>query len=132
MSKAPLSGRLPVCLVLFGVEHFIYTAIHPAFPRRVCLVLDSVAFVLGLLRGRRCIVAMMIVVKRRERDAATILGAMVLSVTVITYLVRMAAHVGNYGELTNTMKDVAVARSSFAWQQVRHRGARPRSSLLPS
>jgi hypothetical protein len=59
-------------------------------------------------------VAMMIVVKRRERDAATILGAMILSVTVITYLVRMAAHVGNYGELTNTMKDVAVARSSFA------------------
>jgi len=41
-------------------------------------------------------------------------------------------HVGNYGELTNTMKDVAVARSSFAWQQVPHRGARPRSSLLPS
>jgi hypothetical protein len=34
---------------------------------------------------------------------------MITVVAVLTYAFRMAAHLGGFGELTNTIKDVAVA-----------------------
>lgn len=55
----------------------------------------------------------MILIKKRARWAATALGIMILAIAVLTYAFRVAAHVGNIGELTNTLKDVAVAGGAF-------------------
>lgn len=51
----------------------------------------------------------MILAKKQQPVAAATLGIMLLSVAVLTYGFRAAAHLGSYSELTNTVKDVAVA-----------------------
>jgi hypothetical protein len=55
----------------------------------------------------------MILIKKRARAAAMALGVMILAVAALTYAFRVAGHVGNLGELINTLKDVAVAGGAF-------------------
>ena len=51
----------------------------------------------------------MILAKKKPSAAAAALGLMILLVAVLTYAFRMVAHEGSYCELTNTIKDAAVA-----------------------
>jgi heme A synthase len=51
----------------------------------------------------------MIVVKKKQPVAAAALGIMILAAAVLTYALRLIAQLGSYSELTNTVKDVAVA-----------------------
>ncbi len=102
-------------MALFGVEHFFYTSYTPGIPSW-----SFVSFWIpwrlfwGYLTGALLLCGgVLILIGKSERDAAAMLGATILSVAATTYLFRMAAHLGNYSELTNTMKDVAVAGGAF-------------------
>ena len=46
----------------------------------------------------------MISAGKQSRAAATVLGIMILVVAVLTYAFRLAAHLGSFSELTNTLK----------------------------
>jgi hypothetical protein len=59
------------------------------------------------------IAGVMVLLRKRAHAAATSLGIMLLAVAVLTYGFRVLANLGNYGELTNTLKDVAVAGGAF-------------------
>lgn len=102
-------------MVLFGVEHFFYTNYTPGIPS--C---TFVSFWIpwrsfwGYASGAALLVTgILILTKRQPRTAATVLGFTILIIAVPTYALRMFAHFGNYGELTNTVKDIALAGGAF-------------------
>lgn len=98
-------------IAAFGVEHFFFTNYTPGIP--------SWSFVTfwipwrlfwGFLTGAAMVLGgAMILVKRKGPVAATALAIMILVVAVLTYAFRVLAHLGSYSELTNSVKDVAVA-----------------------
>lgn len=104
-----------IVMILFGLEHFAFTRYTPGIP--------SWSFVTfwipwrlfwGYATGAILLVAgMMLLAEKTGRRAAVTLGWMILVSAVATYLFRMLAHVGNLGELTNTLKDVALAGGAF-------------------
>lgn len=98
-------------MVIFGVEHFFYTNYTPGVPSW-----SFVSFWIpwrlfwGYATGAAMLICgAMILFNQRQLLAAITLGWMILSVAALTYLFRLAAGEGSYGELTNTMKDLAVA-----------------------
>lgn len=100
-----------IVMVLFGIEHLFYTGYTPGIPSW-----SMVSFWIpwrlfwGYFTGAFLLIAgVMILAKKKARTAATALGIMIFGVAVLTYAFRAAAGGGNYGELTNTLKDVAVA-----------------------
>lgn len=100
-----------VVIVLFGIEHFIYTGYTPGIPSWT-LVSFWIPWRLfwGYFTGAFMLVAgLMILIQKRARAAATVLGIMILVVAVVTYAFRIVGHADNLGELINTLKDLAVA-----------------------
>lgn len=110
-----LGRSLAGLMILFGIEHFFFLGYTPGIPSwsmvnfwipgRLFWGYGTGAFLLAA--------GVMILSGWRARGAAVALGAMVLAVAVCTYAFRMAGHVANVGELTNTVKDVAVAGGAF-------------------
>lgn len=106
-----LSTLFALVIVAFGIEHFLFTNYTPGVP--------SWSFVTfwipwrlfwGYFTGAAMVVGgVMILVKRKGPIAATALAIMILVVAVLTYGFRVIAHLGNYSELTDSVKDVAVA-----------------------
>lgn len=106
-----LGNSFAMVMVLFGLEHFFYTDYTPGIPSW-----SFVSFWIpwrlfwGYLTGAILLVGgTMFLTRRKPREAATALGFMILVVAVLTYAFRMAAHMSSFSELTNTIKDVAVA-----------------------
>jgi uncharacterized membrane protein len=101
----------------FGIEHFFYTDYTPGIPSRSFVAFwIPMRLFLGYLTGAILLsVGVMMLRKRHERLAACVLGFTVLIAAITTYLFRMYAHAGNFGELTNTMKDVALAGGASLW-----------------
>jgi uncharacterized membrane protein len=105
-------GKLfALMMVLFGVEHFFYTGYTPGIPS---WSLVSFWIPWGLFWGYATgafllLGGAMILIGKRARLAATALGIMILLTVVLTYAFRVAAGLGNLGELTNMLKDIAVA-----------------------
>lgn len=106
-----LGIMIAVVIMAFGIEHFFYTNYTPGVP--------SWSFVTfwipwrlfwGYITGAVMLIGgAMIVVKKKRPVAAAALGIMILAAAVLTYALRLIAQLGSYSELTNTVKDVAVA-----------------------
>jgi len=114
-SAAILGTMFAVVIALFGIEHFFYANYTPGVPSW-----SFVSFWIpwrlfwGYLTGAFMLIAgVMVLLRKRAHAAATSLGIMLLAVAVLTYGFRVLANLGNYGELTNTLKDVAVAGGAF-------------------
>jgi uncharacterized membrane protein len=108
---AALINMFAIVMLLFGAEHFYFTQYTPGIPSW-----SFVNFwipwneVWGYLTGAGLFIGGSMILLRKRMDlAAASMGLMILFVAALTYAFRMAAHLGSYGELTNTMKDVAVA-----------------------
>ena len=116
-SKAPkeqdhvLAIAFAIVMMLFGIEHFVYTRYTPGIPSWsfVEFWIPGALF-WGYLTGAVLLVGGgLVLVGKQARPAAIVLGITILAVAVLTYLFRVAANGGSYSELTNTMKDLGVA-----------------------
>jgi uncharacterized membrane protein len=105
-----LTSTFAIVMVLFGVEHFFFTQFTPGIPswsfvnfwiplRMVCGYVTGAGLIVG---------GAMILLQRKVTLSATCLGLMIVVVAALTYAFRMVARLGSYGELTNSIKDLAV------------------------
>lgn len=111
IAERTLGVSLALVMVAFGIEHFIYKEFTPGVP--------SWSFVTfwipwrpfwGYITGAAMLIGgVMIIARKKQSVTAAATGIMILSVAVLVYAFRVAAHLGSYSELTNTVKDVAVA-----------------------
>ena len=98
-------------MLLFGIEHFLYAQYTPGIPSW-SFVTFWIPFRLfwGYVAGAALVIGgAMLLAKKRPAKSAIGLGLMLLVVTILTYALRMAAGQGSYSELTNAIKDIAVA-----------------------
>jgi uncharacterized membrane protein YphA (DoxX/SURF4 family) len=110
-----LRGLFAIVVMLFGIEHFFFTNYTPGIPS--C---TFVSFWIpwrmfwGYFTGLILLATGgMILTGKRPQVAAITLGYLILMVTVLTYAFRTIAGLHNFGELTNMMKDVALAGGAF-------------------
>ena len=106
---ALLGSSFAIILVLFGIEHFIYTGYTPGIPSwsLVSFWIPGRLF-WGYFTGAFMLASgVMILIGKQARVAAMAAGLMILVVAIAAYAFRMAANGGDLGELTNTLKDIA-------------------------
>jgi uncharacterized membrane protein len=106
-----LAALFAITMAVFGIEHFFYTNYTPGIPS-CSFVSFWIPWQLfwGYLTGAALLIGgTMMLIQIRPRAAGIALGVMILAVAVLTYLFRLEAHLGSYAELTNTIKDVALA-----------------------
>jgi uncharacterized membrane protein len=98
-------------LVLYGIEHFIYTGYTPGIPS-----LSLVTFWIpgrlfwGYVSGAALFWGgMSILLKKRTLEAAAWLGLMTLLLAILNWALRVAADQSNIGEIMNSIKDIGIA-----------------------
>lgn len=104
-----------VVIVLYGIEHFLYTGYTPGIPSW-SLVSYWIPWRLfwGYLTGAILLLAGLSILFRKEaRAAAAGFGIVILSVAVLAYMFRVIGHQGDVGELMNAAKDVGLAGGAW-------------------
>ncbi len=98
-------------IVLFGIEHFLYTRLTPGISSATFVPFwIPVPLMLSYLSGALFVIcAALTLVTRTAHQPMVILAVFIVLATLFTYGFRLLAHQGNTGALISTATDLAIA-----------------------